>query len=1354
MINELSEDLKKELGIKEEDEYNNNNTNVEDLIIDPYKMKNKDKRKKKNEPVLSKTKLKEQRRRAEYFANKKIQSQNKAGIMAKLEEFNSSSIVSYLTNLSSIKDLGIKEKEKKDRKIDDEDNTLLGKKRRNSNKNNSTNNDLLDNISEYSNDDKSVISHFSDSEDEDNDNKRSNINNYLFENINIMAITKENIFNRLKSDLQKDIETDLIDLLDIERPPIQSRKMVNRKDEIQEGRIKLPVINVEQDIIELINTSYISILTGETGSGKSTQIPQFLYEYGYTDFGMIGITQPRKVAAMTLSKRVSDELNIGNGDTSKNLVAYQVRNNNTTDSNTRIKFMTDGILLRELESDPLLLKYSVLIIDEAHERTLNTDILIGFLIKIIRLRQILNNKRVEYKRCNSNNTINNEKNENEKDNNNIIKPLRLIIMSATISVNDFVENKIFRVVQIPRVFQIEARQYEVKVFQTKKTNFDYTEEAYNSICKIHRNLPSGGVLVFLTGKKEINDLCRKLQQTFERDVIIKSASSSNKEGKQSNLKDINKEGIKEDAKNISTSNASDTLNTIDAPNDLSDSNNKMLVEEEDRKEAEQSNEKSKDIEIECPETHYSNNNQEININKIEEPNLDDEIFDILKDEDNSNKDEEIESQDNIKKDKFIKESNTPVKSKLKALILPLYSSLPIEEQNKIFDFHKNYNPEETRLIVISTNVAETSVTIPNIKYVIDAGREKSRVFNLSYSSYETNFISQASANQRKGRAGRTGPGFCYRLYSNGLLAKMKEQNDPQILISPLDQVLLYLKSLRIQNIFEFPFLNFPSKRKINYTLNHLNLIGALESVDNNYKEEQLLELIKVNNENEKEDKKKDKKDNIDDEDIDVNTTDNYLLTPLGALIVKFPLKPRNSKVLIVCNKLGLLNYGIIIASVLSIQDNLFDNYGYNKEDDIDDEKKNKNELNIGKILEAKYVVSTSDVLSLANLFIDIINCMTFKPNKNNRTKLDYYFNYSILNNIISANKLNRKVALEVIDIIASLLEVFYRKETNLEINNSNVICLNNTNNNGNNASNNTLISSINKTPFIPLQHHSILIQTILSGYLDNVAKKKILNNKVVYENNENSEITKIHLSSVLVKEKPEYICYKEILSQKDNDKNSKVFLFSNSVITKEWIFNICGSQLIKVNTKNNIINPVYVTSEDKIKCSLDFSYGKNSWSVTDVLVDMEEYCRLNSESNNKNKNVNNNISSNDLLIYSWFAKFLFDGVVVDHVKDIKKYLMVNTTSFIKDLFNPNISAFISLLSKLGITNKSTLISKIKQNKINYGAFAHSILGFYNLKKIAEECFKKDIKKIKHEGAIEKAKEYVKNMWNKALEIGN
>ena len=232
-------------------------------------------------------------------------------------------------------------------------------------------------------------------------------------------------------------------------------------------------------------------------------MPQFLYEAGYTvDGKMIGITEPRRVAAISMASRVARELNLTNEFVHflilsffllphfnrffslSSQVSYQIRYEGTYKKQTTcIKFMTDGVLLKEVQNDFLLTKYSCILIDEAHERSVATDVLIGLLSRIVPIR------------CRRND------------------PLRLVIMSATMRIEEFVDNRYLFKVK-PKIINIDARQYPVTIHFNKRTPKNYIDEAYRKVCKIHRQLPSGGILVFVTGKQEVQILCHRLKKKF------------------------------------------------------------------------------------------------------------------------------------------------------------------------------------------------------------------------------------------------------------------------------------------------------------------------------------------------------------------------------------------------------------------------------------------------------------------------------------------------------------------------------------------------------------------------------------------------------------------------------------------------------------------------------------------------------------------------------------------------------------------------------------------------------------------------------------------------------------------------
>ena len=266
--------------------------------------------------------------------------------------------------------------------------------------------------------------------------------------------------------------------------------------------MELPVCAEEQRIMEAIKENDIILVVGETGSGKTTQIPQFLYEAGFgqrmagsSHSHLIGCTQPRRVAAYSMAKRVAHELNVGFGD----LVSYQVRHDSNVSKRTAIKFMTDGVLLREIEADLLLPHYSAILLDEAHERTLNTDLLLGLLPRICRLRadpEVCRNRAV---------------------NGVPLPPLKVVIMSATVAAEELVANRSLFPDGPPPMLKVTGRQHPVVTHFSKSTELgDYAGKAITAVAKIHTKLPYGGILVFLTGQNEVEMVCKKLRQQFPR----------------------------------------------------------------------------------------------------------------------------------------------------------------------------------------------------------------------------------------------------------------------------------------------------------------------------------------------------------------------------------------------------------------------------------------------------------------------------------------------------------------------------------------------------------------------------------------------------------------------------------------------------------------------------------------------------------------------------------------------------------------------------------------------------------------------------------------------------------------------
>eukprot|EP01126_Amoeba_proteus_P055072 TRINITY_DN6810_c0_g1_i5.p1 TRINITY_DN6810_c0_g1~~TRINITY_DN6810_c0_g1_i5.p1 ORF type:complete len:531 (+),score=94.48 TRINITY_DN6810_c0_g1_i5:246-1838(+) len=463
---------------------------------------------------------------------------------------------------------------------------------------------------------------------------------------------------------------------------------------------------LELHLLYLLENYSTIVIVGSTGCGKSTQIPQYLDEAGWTKGGrLVACTQPRRVAATSVAERVAMEMGTSVGLQ----VGYSIRFADRTDPVlTRIKYLTDGMLVREMLLDPLLTRYSVIMIDEAHERSLYTDILLGLLKKVQRKR----------------------------------KDLRVIISSATVDALEFKEffntkNEINTTLKDSvALMSVDGRQFPVQVFYLSEPSPNYATTMVETIWEIHNSEPEGDILAFLTGQDEIDDVA----------LLLK-------------------------------------------------------------------------------EKHIQSHSQ-----------------------------------------------------KLDLLVLTMYSGLPMDKQLEVF----RKTPLHTRKVVIATNIAETSITIDGIVYVIDCGFVKIRAYNpkTDTESLVVVPISQASANQRSGRAGRVKAGKTFRLYTEKAFHEiLKPKTVPEMQRSNLSTVILQLKAMGIDNILNFDFMSPPPSSSIIRALELLYALGALD--------------------------------------------DDAKLTPtLGVIMAEFPLPPTLIKMLIASAKYECSSEALSIAAMLSVQ-NIF-----------------------------------------------------------------------------------------------------------------------------------------------------------------------------------------------------------------------------------------------------------------------------------------------------------------------------------------------------------------------------------------------------------------------------------------------
>jgi ATP-dependent helicase HrpA len=467
---------------------------------------------------------------------------------------------------------------------------------------------------------------------------------------------------------------------------------------------ELPVSQQRDDLLAAIRAHQVVIVAGETGSGKTTQLPKICLELGRGVRGQIGHTQPRRLAARTVAERIASEVGTDLGDT----VGYQVRFADHSGDRTLVKLMTDGILLAEIQRDRMLRSYDTLILDEAHERSLNIDFLIGYLKQLLPRRP----------------------------------DLKLIITSATLDPERFARH-----FDDAPIVEVSGRTYPVEVRyrplvdegepedEEQQESPDIYEAIGDAVDELGKEGP-GDVLVFLSGEREIRDAADALR----------ARPSTRKSGR---------------------------------PDDLE--------------------------------------------------------------------------------------------------ILPLYARLSAAEQSKVF------STSTTRRVVLATNVAETSLTVPGIRYVIDPGTARISRYSVRTKVQRLPIepISQASANQRKGRCGRVADGICIRLYSEDDFLGRPEFSEPEILRTNLASVILQMTSLGLGDIDAFPFVDPPDRRSIADGLALLHELGA-----------------------------------IDPDESDPRKR----LSRDGRRLAQLPIDPRYARMLLEADRAGCLDEVLVIVSALSIQD--------------------------------------------------------------------------------------------------------------------------------------------------------------------------------------------------------------------------------------------------------------------------------------------------------------------------------------------------------------------------------------------------------------------------------------------------
>lgn len=530
----------------------------------------------------------------------------------------------------------------------------------------------------------------------------------------------------------------------------------------------LPIAKHRESILYLVETRQVLIVVGQTGSGKTTQIPQFLEKAGWcADGKVIAVTQPRRVAATTVALRVAEEYGCEVGKE----VGYSIRFEDVSSAATRIKFLTDGLLIREALVDPLLSRYSVIMVDEAHERSISTDILLGLLKKILKRRP----------------------------------DLRIIVSSATLQAEDFLAFFTNRSDETPSkdntlpmggILSLEGRTHPIDILYLESPAEDYVERAISTVFDIHDKEPKGDILVFLTGREEIDHAVNA--------VAERSA-------------------------------------------DLAPSPTMLLP-------------------------------------------------------------------------------------------LPLHAGLSTEQQMYVFE----QAPDNTRKVIFSTNIAEASVTIDGIVYVVDCGFVKQRAYNPK-SGIETltaTPVSKAAAAQRSGRAGRTKPGKCFRLFTEEAYMALPEANVPEIQRSNLAPFILQLKALGIDNVLRFDYLTPPPAELMTKALELLYSLGAL---------------------------------------------DDYakLTKPLGMRMAELAVEPMMAKTLLSAPAFGCLSEILTIAAMTSLGGSVW----------VQEDGEKKKFGNTRR----KFAVEEGDHLTLLNVYQTFVG----KGRKEGRFCYDNYLNFKAMSRAVS-----------------------------------------------------------------------------------------------------------------------------------------------------------------------------------------------------------------------------------------------------------------------------------------------------------------------------------------------------------------
>ena len=783
-----------------------------------------------------------------------------------------------------------------------------------------------------------------------------------------------------------------------------------------------------------------------------------------------------------------------------------------------------------------------------------------------------------------------------------IVPLKLIIMSATLRVDDFVNNKKLFPSTNPFVVTVPGRTFPVTIHHSKVTELDdygtydgtgrfaierhasvltqfmisiyYTTEdaAFQKICKIHRNLPQGGILVFLTGKHEIVRMVNRLRKAL------------------SPQKKKNVKALFSDTNDVATKPTNITYANESAPRDLDDD------------------------EVDGDLFNSDDENDDFDDADINDTV---EVPAEVKSSDGAS--------DNIPKD---------------VLVLPLYSMLSTEEQAKVFAGI----PEGCRLIVVSTNIAETSITIPSMSYVVDTGRQKCKSYDAKtgVASFDVSWISKAAANQRAGRAGRTGPGHCYRLYSSSMFSRqMDDFALPEVLTRPLEDVVLAMKSMKISSVAKFPFPTPPAQSQVDAAVKLLANVGCVEL-------------------NEKDD-------------------GDGKITPLGAAVSTFPLGVRCGKMLLVAAHAGVLDYAIAIVAALSennpflrggdqavnddgpAQENGFDN---DQDDTPENEPKQKKVKN-------KWVHRGGDVYAV----MLAIGAYTYAGK--------------------GAGGVSEKVACKKFCEENGLNSVTMERIQKIRVHLSRLVKTRMAGAQGSAAETGRIPRSMKPPNKV---QERLLLQVIASGLLDNVAMMApigsipgshpfSLRSAFLSCSSSIKEPLFMDRNSVLFSRDsrllPQWVCYDYLVRKTLKDGTRIATMKNVTPVDASWLGILAkGSKLLSVGAPIPSPRPTYDPDRDEVLCSVETKFGTYNWEIPPLKMPMYVALRTPEARNSVHFQLDDS--------YRYFGRFLLEGKVMAGLEKLGPLLNDSPSIITGKTPYGKVGPLVSALSNAGVDNAAKL----------------------------------------------------------------